>query len=182
MFRPPDDDAYGRVTRPERYAPLQPFARRLIDELLDEYDAESRREDVGEPGEAACDVTDRTRVSPRSGNGGSIVVGLTRLPGVVLGIGRWHSYHFPRCGCDACDEQLDDLAADMASIVDAFVNGRFTEYLDAGRLGHHWTSPGRSSSGWTPLDPTDPRTDQPDEIIDWSAWPRRVAHPNAEES
>ncbi len=170
MPDPPDDAAYGRVTRPERYAPLQAFARRLVDDLLTQYDAEIRdREPDGTPAAQTA-----VRVCPRHGEGGCLTFRETPFPGVTLGVGRWHWFHFPRCGCDACDEQVDDLMIELAALVDAFVNGRFTEYLDGDRLGHRWSTVGGSSSGWTELPPTDARRSETSRTIEWPAWPRRA--------
>ena len=164
------------MTRPERYAALPGFARRLIDNLLVEYDAEISHDEASASSDAVGEVGDATRVCPRLGAGGCLAVRETSFPGVVLEVGRWHSFRFPRCGCDACDEQVSDLTDHMADIVAAFVNGRFMEYLADGRLGHSWSNGGRSTNGWCVLDDADPRRDQ-SETIQWSAWPRRLSQP-----
>jgi hypothetical protein len=171
VFDPPDDAAYGRVTRPERYAPLQSFARQLVDDLVEHYDAEIRPEPGRDPESAG--VVGSVRVCPGHGDGGCLTLGETPFPGVVLGLGRWHWFHYPRCGCDACDEQVDRLTLDLALLVDAYVNGRFTEYLDGGRLGHRWSTAGGSSSGWTELGETDSRRSEVGGTFEWAAWPRR---------
>ena len=160
----PDPDAYGRVTNPERYAPLHQFAQSKLDAVLSRYDA------VAEPGDGQLRPERLVRVCPRDG-GGCFALELTPFPGVRLHVGRWHTYHFPRCGCDACDEQLADLEKEMTTLIDAFVGGRFTEYVDGGRLGHSWSSRTGSTNGWTELPESDPRRYQPPERIDWAAWP-----------
>ena len=83
----PDDAAYGRVTRPERYAPLPGFARRLIDNLLVEYDAEISHDEASASSDAVGEVGDAMRVCPRFGAGGCLAVRETSFPGVVLEIG-----------------------------------------------------------------------------------------------
>jgi hypothetical protein len=163
----PDPDAYGRVTNPERYAPLHQFAQSALDDLVARFDA------AAEPSEGPLRLDRLVRVCPRDGGGGCLAFELTSFPGVRLHVGRWHTYHFPRCGCDACDEQLADVENEMTALMDAFVGGRFTEYLDGGRLGQSWSSSTGSSNGWSELPASDPRRSQPAEYIDWPAWPMR---------
>jgi len=165
MSDPPDPDSYGRVTNPERYAPLHEFAQSALDDVL-------ARDDAGaEPVDGQLRRGRLVRVCPRSGGGGCIAFEVTPFPGVRLHVGRWHTYHFPRCGCDACDEQLAELEDEMTDLIDAFVGGRFTEFLDGGRLGHSWSSRSGSRRGWSELPASDARRDQPAEYIEWPAWP-----------
>ena len=93
----PDEAAYGRVTRPERFAPLQEFAQRLVDELVNEFDAEFHREDSTNARNWRAGEGALPRVCARPGDGGCVAVRETPFPGVVLEVGRWHSFHFPRC-------------------------------------------------------------------------------------
>jgi hypothetical protein len=150
---------------------VQSFARQLVGDLLEHYDAEIRPEPGGDP--EPLGPGSSVRVCPRHGDGGCLTLGETPFPGVVLGLGRWHRFHFPRCGCDACDEQVDRLTVDLAALVDAYANGRFTEHLGAGRLGHRWSTVGGSSSGWSELGEADPRRSEVGGTLEWAAWPRR---------
>jgi len=37
-----------------------------------------------------------------------LTFGFTTLPGIVLHAGLLHDFHYPSCGCDACDESVAD--------------------------------------------------------------------------
>jgi Family of unknown function (DUF6226) len=48
---------------------------------------------------------------------------LTDFPGVDVRFGAWISAAFPRCGCDACDEQPAEVAVELREFVDALIGG-----------------------------------------------------------
>lgn len=129
-----DDDsspleAYGTVTNPERFLAVQAAARDLVDRLADRFVVRV------EPGSAADDFPrDRVsgvvlRVTPEDGEAGSLAVLFTDHPGVFVRTGRWSVEAFPHCGCDACDEQPDDLIQDMERFVEGYVTGGQVETL-----------------------------------------------------
>lgn len=120
-----DGSAYGRVTNPERYAPLHRSAANVIAELRREFDmtvteVEPEQGDVGPP------VISAWRLTP--GNGGArVTVTLTRFPGLYVRFGEWHEEALPSCGCDACDESPEELAEDLREKLWAVAQGEFRE-------------------------------------------------------
>ncbi len=63
-----------------------------------------------------------------------MTVAYTNFPGLLVRFGRWHMDAFPRCGCDACDEDVDDLVIELAERVEALVQGGLTESSSGTRL------------------------------------------------
>ena len=168
-----DEGAYGRVTDPGRYAPLHQAAFDLVRTLLTQYHSEVVRN--GEPYEPPAElvVGSPLQICPANEGAGCLTVEATDFPGVRVGAGNWHSFHFPRCGCDACDEDPSQVIAEMREIVDAFVGGRFVESVGNGRLGLKWSSPNSSSEGWGEL-PDDHRLrHHKSQTVAWAAWQRR---------
>ena len=106
-----------------------------------------------------------------------LVVAFTDFPGLQLRFGRWHTPSHPVCGCDACDEQVDELLEQLHDDVDAVVHGRFTEELTRGPgpvLRHTVTSGDGHSSSEGHLDRARARTLGPPGRHDWRPWPRRA--------
>lgn len=129
--RDPAEDAYSRVTNPERYRILG--AR--VDAWVSALSAFGLATVVADPGSVWVDdeptvgVWSAQRIVPRNVGALSILVYRTDLgeapgAGVVLGVGDpveplgW----FPDCGCDACDSGSD---ADLEHL-DAYIRGVVT--------------------------------------------------------
>ena len=164
-----EDHAYGRVTNPGRFAPVQKAATDLIRRLHTEYECEV--EPIAAPTGPSTRLTDGSQIRICSSTeAGCVTVEATDFPGVALGIGDWHTFHFPRCGCDACDEQLPQIIEEMNDIIDAFVGGRFVESVGGGRLGLRWFGPNGSSEGWTSLPDNHLLRHHPHETVEWPAW------------
>ncbi len=53
-----------------------------------------------------------------------MTITLTDFPGLYVRRGSKHTEAFPRCGCDACDEQPDQLADDLREKVKSIATGR----------------------------------------------------------
>lgn len=133
---PPEPEAYGRVTDPERYSVVVDRARRLIDRLVEQFDVTREDGDVsvdfprwrGVEGEIA-------RLQPAQGV--PITLMITGFPGVVVRFGQWGEEGFPSCGCDACDEDPAEVIDRLETLVDAAVRGEYSERLTRRWL---WTS------------------------------------------
>ena len=147
----PPDEAYSRVTNPERFQPLHEAALRLLDRLGADFDVEMSE------GYGLCVMgisEDRlTRPSigliPNDPECAPITVAFTDFPGVRVRFGKWKEEPFPDCGCDACDEDADTGIDRMTEMFESVIAGgfreavRITRSFGDGWRGSEFTSPGR---------------------------------------
>ena len=133
--------AYGRVTNPERYAPLHRAAAVVIAELQRAFDV-AVAEVEPEQGGSGPAVISAWRLTPNN-DGARVTVTLTQFPGLYLRVGEWHDEAFPTCGCDACDELPGELAEDLREKLWAVAQGQFRETEHS----HAFTFPYGSSGG-----------------------------------
>jgi hypothetical protein len=163
----PPADAYSRVTDPQRYLPLRDLADALVADLARCYDVDVTDEPVDGPRDVSA-----VRVRPRSGDSAELVVVRTDV-GVRLRAGRWAEEAFPSCGCDACDEELDDVAELMAEFTADVVAGRLEEELRGGLLGGLLSVRRPRSSGNRSLPRARVRELGPPGRHEWAPWPVR---------
>jgi hypothetical protein len=174
----PPEDAYGRVTRPERFAPLHDAADSIVERLERDFDVQNVDGLEVDPVLAGRvgGCLRLLRLTPSDPTAAPITFGWSAFPGLVVRFGRWHVTAFPRCGCDACDEQPDGVADELHELVDDIVGGRFAESYDGRELSHQrWsaTSTSRSSGGML-VAGTDLARDLGDPgAVHWRPWPRR---------
>ena len=168
----PPAEAYSRVSDPERFRPLLAATDDVVADLRRRFDVEVSDEPVdGGPQLSA------QRFHPATGDGADLVVVRTDFPGVHLRAGRWTDASFPRCGCDACDEDVDEAIEDLAAFVDDVTAGRFGEELTAGpgrRELHTWRA---RAGGTTYLTPDEARPYGEPARYDWAPWPERPTDP-----
>ncbi|MDZ8276367.1 DUF6226 family protein [Microbacterium aquimaris] len=149
----PPEDAYSVDTHPERFAPLHVVADALITHLSEVYDV-----DITEGSETASDllhpafhdVVRSVRVQPNDQRCASLTFVFTAYPGICLHAGVLHDFHYPVCGCDACDENWESEADDLEQQVLATVRGNYRETIECGlRPGIHYafTYPDGARSG-----------------------------------
>ncbi len=120
-----DDSAYGRVTNPERFAALHQATDELVADLRQRFDV--LVEPVAPEGDNVTGgFMSAVRVSP-SNEGAAVTITLTGFPGLYVRFGAKHTEAFPQCGCDACDEQPDQLEDDLRRKVQCVAQGRFSE-------------------------------------------------------
>ena len=126
----PPDEAYSRVTNPERFQPLHDAATELLDRLEREFAVE-RVEGLDADDELGRESLARhpIKLVPQDPKAAPIVVAFTEFPGVNFRFGSWHTEPFPDCGCDACDEKPDELIEEMTRMVEAVVSGGFREAM-----------------------------------------------------
>lgn len=120
-----DDSPYERVTNPERFAPLHEGAAALVADLIREFVVSAEAVEP-EQGHVRSEVLSAMRVVPTSG-GAPVTIALTAFPGLFVRFGERHTESFPQCGCDACDEQPDDLLSDLRQKAYTVAAGRFRE-------------------------------------------------------
>lgn len=108
--------------------------------------------------------------------GAPLTIRWTNFPGVNVTYGRWHEEGYPQCGCDACDENPDDLIEDLEARIEAAVSGRFSESVSFGAdgwwLGFSFEFEDGRMSGRTLLPNGHPATLDSGDLA-WPAWPCR---------
>ncbi len=169
----PPEEAYSRVTNPERFAPVLTAARALLDRLEVTYHVRREVGDRSDFGPHAPDFTEIVRLVP-AGDGGSLAVGFTDFPGAFVRIGHGLVEGYPSCGCDACDEQADDLVDELEHFVDAFVNGGVSETLTRRTYEHTIVRTDGEGSGWSRLQRDEWKEIGPLGTTMWPAWPIRT--------
>lgn len=180
MTRWPDgplEEAYGRVTNPERYAPVLTAARSLLDRLeRDHAVVRTEGRDVDAELVDPSDAHSVVRLQPLDGRAAPLTIAFTAFPSLHVRLGRWHTESFPSCGCDACDDEPAGVVADLEEEVAALVDGRFVEQLTGGWrpvLSHAFVVADGRSSGTSSLDRAEARRLGPPGRHAWAAWPPR---------
>jgi hypothetical protein len=149
----PPEAAYSRMSNQHRFAPLHAAAIALIDWLETTFnvDVEQTLNVAADLLRVPDDVVRAVRVVPREATAAPLTFVLTPLPGVFLHAGLLHDFHFPVCGCDACDDDVTDVVDDLEWTVRTVVSGGYSECLDlwpGQRVENKLDEPGvRMSSG-----------------------------------
>ena len=147
----PPDEAYSRVTNPERFQPLHEAALRLLDRLRADFDVEMTEGydlsvlSIGKDRLARPSIT----LSPNDSGCAPITVAFTDFPGVRVRFGKWKKEEpFPDCGCDACDEDADGEIEGMTEMFESVIAGGFLEAIRIPRfLGDGWLGSALTDSG-----------------------------------
>lgn len=183
----PPEDTYSVDTHPERFAPLHTVTEALITYLRDTYDVDvvegtETAEDLLAP--AYYDVVRAVRIQPNSPACASLTLVFTAYPGVYMHAGLLHDFHYPVCGCDACDSTWFREADKLEQQVLAVVTGNYSETIEGGFhpwVDHSFTFPNGTSSGRSDARdlPAD-RLKAAEPVLrdlseGWAAWPRREA-------
>ena len=126
----PPDDAYSRVTEPERFGPLHDWALEAVERLQTEYEVTL---DEGEGMDAELERAPLSRptikLTPLQDSCAPITIAFTDFPALAVRVGRWVTDFFPSCGCDACDE-MPEVAFEMfTELLSDVVAGRFRESM-----------------------------------------------------
>lgn len=175
----PPQEAYGRVTNPQRFAPLIPVAEELISDLERRFEVTVTREQAA-PRRASSNVRtiESIRLTPPDPDQAPLTITTTSFPGLYLDVGAWQHIALPACGCDACDEQVDDAVEDLVNYCTALAEGKLFERINVARqaLEHTWDGDDWSRSGTLPLTPqreaelrASPVT--PPQSGQWRPWP-----------
>ena len=131
----PPDEAYGRVTNPERFEPLHSTMMEMISRLEETFDVVRvegyglDEELEGKRGIARPSV----QLTPVDSNAAPITVAFSDFPGLFIRFGRWVTEPFPSCGCDACDESAADEIERVTELVDIGTAGGFREAVKCPR-------------------------------------------------
>ena len=178
----PPQEAYSRVTNPERFQPLISYTEDLLDRLERDY-VVTRREggevdrdfSIKEPSRPAV------RLVPDDEDAAPIAIAFSSFPGLSVRVGHWYEENFPHCGCDACDETAAWCQAEIGSLIGDVVHGRMAEYIDVpviggARLGSRRWGPGGRSSGWRRIQRKEAKTliaRAGERSFEYAPWPRK---------
>ena len=124
----PPEEAYGRITNPERFRPLHDAMLDMLDALEARFDVE-REEGYGLDEHLESRGLTRASVSlrPRDPEAAPVSVAFTDFPGLRIRFGRWYTDSFPGCGCDACDESAEGELERATEMIDTVTSGGFRE-------------------------------------------------------
>lgn len=130
----PPEETYLVDTHPERFAPLHTVADALIAHLCNAYDVhltagEETAADLLGP---APDVLRVVRIQPNDPACAALTFVFTSYPGIFLHAGLLHDFHYPVCGCDACDSNWAAEAKELERQVLAVVAGHYREDIERG--------------------------------------------------
>ncbi|MBF4561217.1 hypothetical protein ITJ38_05720 [Agreia pratensis] len=133
----PPEDAYSVETHPERFAPVHAVAEALIVHLRDTYDVaveegEEMAADLLHP--AFHDVVRAVRIRPDDPACASLTLVFTAYPGVYMHAGLLNDFHYPVCGCDACDSNWQGEADRLERQVLAIAAGHYRETIERREL------------------------------------------------
>ena len=182
----PPDEAYSRVTNPERFEPLHDIAEELLHRLELKFEVElTQRYGLDPELEESCKLARPSiMLLPMGVDTAPIVVTFSAFPGLHLRFGRWHTTAFPSCGCDACDETAESEAQRLTSLIEDTTAGRFREAIkipvagDAWKESEFWLSGVRSIRQSSRLDPDRARqllAGDNSLVYEWKPWPLRHA-------
>ena len=135
----PPEEAYGRVTNPERFLPLHGDAIEMIER---QFDVE-RVEGYGLDEELEYRGLLRASINlrPSDPEAAPIMVAFTDFPGLHVRFGKWYREPFPSCGCDACAEDVEGEMERVAQLVESVTAGGFREAVVYSRVR-------RNRGGW----------------------------------
>lgn len=134
----PPEESYSVDENPERFSPLHDVARALLEYLAATYEVEVLMGEQATEGllhrPLTEDIVEAARLTPVGVKGAPLVLVLTRYPGVRVYAGALFWENFPTCGCKACDENCQDLADQLESLVFSVVTGGLTERISRRKL------------------------------------------------
>ena len=137
-FDGPPEDAYSRVTDPERFRPLHDWALEAVERLQANYEV---TRDEGEGMDTELERSQLSsptlRLTPLQDTCAPVTIAFNDFPGLAVRYGRWATEWFPTSGCDACDEMPDEEFERFTELLSDVVAGRFREAL---RGGDRWST------------------------------------------
>ncbi|PLC10762.1 hypothetical protein AUQ48_17070 [Kocuria flava] len=184
---PPPEEAYSRITHPERFAPLHQVAQALIDHLTATYDVTVTNgpDALQDLLRTPDDALRATRLTPHRPDAAPLTIVTTTEPAVLVHAGAWCELTYPDCPCDACDETAETEAESLEYFVLAVAAGTFRERYPLGTqhaYEYAWATPdGSYETASTSIPPTDSPTRRQNTERrlaalphGWQPWPPRT--------
>ncbi len=184
----PPEQTYSIDSHPERFAPLHVVADALIAHLRDAYDVEVTEGEVtaAELLRPAPEAARAVRIRPNDPACAAATIVFTAYPGIIMNAGLLHDFHYPACGCDACDASWEGEADQLERQVLAVVTGHYREGIERGLrpwVEYAFTYPDGTSSGRSRAQdlPTE-RVKAAKPVLrhlanGWAAWPHAASGP-----
>ncbi|MGB7979396.1 MAG: DUF6226 family protein [Candidatus Nanopelagicales bacterium] len=184
----PPDETYSVDTHPERFAPLHTVAEALIAYLRDTYDVQliEGEETAADLLHPAPEVIRAVRIRPNDPACAALTFVFTAYPGIFLHAGLLHDFHYPVCGCDACDSGWASETDQLEQQVLAVVTGHYREGIERGfrpRVEYAFAYPDGGTSGRSRgQDIAAQRLKTAKPILrnlseGWAAWPHAASDP-----
>jgi hypothetical protein len=174
------DDAYGRVTNPERFEPLHCWASEKLLQLHTDYHVAWEEDTTNAGLRSRPTVRPTVWLTPSNGNGAPVTVAFHDFPGLAVRFGHWAVEHFPDCGCDGCAETAIEEWWKLNELLTAVVTGRFQETVvipqrgDAQHKSHFRSSAlGASRGSGVPRDEAWRVMGRRRRVFEWQPWQRR---------
>jgi hypothetical protein len=174
----PPEDAYGRVTDSGRYATLHAVGWKSLDELERRYAV--TRATSTEPDVHGSDPAPAVRLVPADPAAAPLTMVFDAYPGLLVRMACRSGGHLPVCGCDACDETVDECTEQLRDLLAALTPGTFGECVvrDHGWWHERWyQTPSGGSSGRIRIVRQQRRALQgtlSGSELRWAPWPERA--------
>ena len=169
----PPDEAYGRVTNPERFRILHSTMLDMMARLEADFDVR-REEGYGLDKELEQHLSlalPSVILTPADPDAAPLAVVFSDFPGLHLRFGLWWKELLPACGCDACGDSGEELAERLTKLTESVTAGRFWEChspLSRWPRGNIWGSWGGTGHGECSI------ADWPQHRhVNWKPWPHR---------
>ena len=182
----PPDDAYSRVTEPERFKPLHDWVLEVVARLQKDYEITL---DEGQGMDTELERVPLSRptvtMTPLQDSCAPVTIAFIDFPGLAVRFGHWATDWFPSCGCDACDEMPEEEFERFAELLSDVVAGRFRESLclpsegEGSNRWEVWSAGHRRSNGMrVPRDEASQILNGEEEImLKWMPW-----HPKSDDT
>ncbi|RZL78835.1 MAG: hypothetical protein EOP32_20930 [Rhodococcus sp. (in: high G+C Gram-positive bacteria)] len=128
----PPAEAYGRVTNPARFAPLIPAAEDLIADLERPIEVTVSRGPAPTSESRTVESVELVEITPIRVDQASLAITFTSFPGLYLDAGAWERISLAAFGCDACEEDAEDVLPELAEYSGALTGGQLSERITGG--------------------------------------------------
>ena len=178
----PPEEAYSRVTEPERFAPLHDWALETVARLQSDYEVALVDSDSMDLCLERSPLSRPTiKLTPLQDSGAPLTIAFTDFPGLAVRVGRWVTEWYPSCGCDACDEMPEGAFQEFTTLLECVVTAGFRESLYLPRRGDGWMTREfrsyeyhRSGKSRISRDRALALLDGEHEIVlEWTPWPSK---------
>ncbi len=145
----PPAGSYSVISHAERFRPLHEVADAVVNHLIENYQVHVK-DDPSVVADLRMHIEPPTRgvrLTPADPDAAALTVIWTNVPGVVVHAGLVHDFPIPVCGCDACDDDLPELADHLETLAFGVAAGGYREWYTDKEFGYFARGPSGGSSG-----------------------------------